>query len=117
MPPGCASARFDGKKGPATIADNATAFGGLCARLAGSRKASGSTGWEGRAYVMRVDNSARVKYASATLAVRKDSGVCQHPAIIAFNAKALCNLCARLTCLRDAHKATVRTPVRRCVYP
>jgi hypothetical protein len=87
-PLGCASARFYGKKGavrkvssarqhPATIADNAKALGSLLARLAGSRDASCSTGRGGRAYVMRVADSARVTYAAATPAVRKVSGARQ----------------------------------------
>jgi hypothetical protein len=40
------------------------------------------------AYVMRVDDGARVTYAAATPAVRKVSGARQNAAAIADNAKA-----------------------------
>jgi hypothetical protein len=41
---------------------------------------AGSAGMEGKAYVMRVDNRARVTYAAATPAVRKVSGAREHAA-------------------------------------
>jgi len=41
------------------------------------------------AYVICVDNRARVTYAAATPAVQKVSGARQHAATIADNAKAL----------------------------
>jgi hypothetical protein len=72
----------------ATIADSAKALGYLFALLAGSRFASGSTGRERRAYLMLVDNRARVTYTAATPAVRKASGARTHPATIADSAKA-----------------------------
>jgi hypothetical protein len=59
------------EQNPAVIADNAKALDEGFARLVGSRDASGSTGREGRAYVMRVDKRAKVTYAAATQAVRK----------------------------------------------
>jgi hypothetical protein len=43
-----------------TVRNNAKALGELLSRLAGSRDASGSAGREGRAYVMRVDDRARI---------------------------------------------------------
>jgi hypothetical protein len=58
----------------------------LFSRLADSRDTPGSTGWEGSAYVKRVDNRARVTSAAATLAVRKFSGACQRTATNADNA-------------------------------
>jgi hypothetical protein len=75
------------------------------------------------AYMMRVDNRAKVTYAAATLAVRKVSGARQHPATFADKANALgqlllglrahvmgtSELFARLAGSRDAHKATART--------
>jgi hypothetical protein len=61
------------------------------------------------AYVMRVDDRARVTYAAATLAVRKISGARQHAAVIADNARASGYLFARLAGSRDARKATSRT--------
>jgi hypothetical protein len=100
---------------PSTIADNTKALGELFARLAGSRDDSGSTGREGRAFVKRIDDRARIAYAAATPAVRKASGARQHPATIADNAKALGYLFIRLAGSRDSHKVTARTLARLCV--
>jgi hypothetical protein len=75
------------------------------------------------AYMMRVENRAKVMYAAATSAVRKVSGARQHPVTTADNADALgqlllgsrahvmgtSELFARLAGSRDAHKATART--------
>jgi phage-related tail fiber protein len=73
----------------ATIADNAKAISKLFARLAGSRDASGLAIREGRAYVMRVDDRARLTYAAAAPAMRKVSGARHHPAAVAENANTL----------------------------
>jgi hypothetical protein len=74
----------------------------------------GSAGRKGRAYVMRVDNRARLTSAAATPAVRADastvnygavrkvSGARQHPAAIADNATALGQQFSRLAGSRDA---------------
>jgi hypothetical protein len=74
---------------PATTADIANALGKLYARLARPRDASGSAGMKGRAYVMRVDNRAKVTYAAATPTVRKAPGARQHPATLVGNANTL----------------------------
>ena len=54
-----------------------------------SRSDAGSAGREGRAYVMRIDDRARVTLAAATLAVRKVSGARKNPAAVANYTKAL----------------------------
>jgi hypothetical protein len=71
------------------IAGNVKALDQTLARLAGSRDASGSAERKGRAYVMRVDNRARVTYAAAKPDVRKFFGARQHPATIAGYTKSL----------------------------
>jgi|AntAceMinimDraft_5_1070358.scaffolds.fasta_scaffold231292_1 hypothetical protein len=50
---------FGARQHPATIDDNTKALRELFSRLTGSRAALDSTGKEGLAYVMRVDNRAR----------------------------------------------------------
>jgi hypothetical protein len=85
----CCSIVPGARQDPSTIADNAKALGLLLARLEGSRDALGSAGREGRTYVMRADARAKVTYAAATPAVLKVPGARQHPAAIAYNAKAL----------------------------
>jgi|AntAceMinimDraft_5_1070358.scaffolds.fasta_scaffold109489_1 hypothetical protein len=66
---------------------------------------------------MRVDDRVRGTHAAATTAVRRISGVRQHPDSIANNVKALGYPFSRLAGSRDAHKAMARTSVRLRVDP